>query len=184
MPIIERGRRAPAQRGFAYLWVLLLIAIMGVGLTVAAEIDATAGRREREKQLLAIGRQFQTALARYHQIPTANGLKEYPSTIDELLQDPRAPGIRRHLRKRFVDPMTGKAEWGLVLMGGRIVGIHSLSEQTPIKQDGFEPEHMALRGKQKYTDWQFVYPPDLMLAPSGETAAADQVLPPTEEPKP
>ena len=32
------GRRV--QAGFAYLWVLLLVAFMGVALSVAVEIDA------------------------------------------------------------------------------------------------------------------------------------------------
>jgi len=149
------------QAGFTYLWVLLLTAFMGVGLTVAAEIDSTATQRDREKELIAIGRQFQTAIGRYYEIDAGGGKKEYPASLDDLLQDKRVPGIRRHLRKVFVDPMTGKAEWGLVLVAGRIAGVHSLSDKTPIKQDAFAPEFAGLRGKQKYSEWQFVYPYDL-----------------------
>lgn len=186
------ARHAPGQAGFTYLWVLLLIAFMGVGLTVAADIDSTTARRDREKELLAIGRQFQVALARYHQAgmprmavpegaagvadPAAapavtgvtGGIREYPASLDDLVQDRRVPGIRRHLRKVFVDPMTGKAEWGLVMVGGRIVGVHSLSDATPIKQDGFAPDQAHLRGKQKYSEWLFGSPHDAlpMAAPA------------------
>ncbi|PIG30965.1 hypothetical protein CLU93_5313 [Janthinobacterium sp. 35] len=168
------GRRV--QAGFAYLWVLLLVAFMGVALSVAVEIDATAAQREREQHLLAIGRQFQTAIARYYESGLAGGRKEYPATLEDLLRDPRAPGVTRHLRKVFVDPLTGRAEWGLVLVGGRIAGVHSLSGKKPIKQDGFAAEHMGLRGKQRYTEWRFVYPADLLLPP-GETGAIPAATP-------
>lgn len=101
------------------------------------------------------------------------GARQYPATLDELLQDPRTPGITRHLRQVFVDPMTGKAEWGLVRVGGRIVGIHSLSERLPIKQAGFEDQDMAFAGKERYRDWVFTYPANLMasLPPDGGNGA-------------
>jgi type II secretory pathway pseudopilin PulG len=169
MPRFKRWNRS---RGFAYLWVLLLVALLGVGLTVAVEVDTTASRRDRERELLAIGRQFQVAISRYHEAQ-GQSKNAYPASLEDLLQDPRFPGIRRHLRKVYVDPMTGKAEWGLVQVAGRIVGVHSLSADTPIKQDGFEPEQAGLRGKQTYAEWLFVYPPDLML--NGQPAPAAPV---------
>jgi hypothetical protein len=183
----DTARRCRTSAGFTYLWVLLLVAFMGVGLTVAVEIDATAAQRDRELELLAIGRQFQTALRSYYESPMAAGTKEYPAALVDLLQDSRTPGIRRHLRKVFVDPMTGAAEWGLVRIGGRIVGMHSLSSKMPIKQDGFSPEHIMLRGKQKYSEWLFVYPPDLLPnAPAGTdpqaiTTPPAPILPPDKE---
>lgn len=155
--------RAPRQRGFSYLWVLLLVAFMGIGLSVAAELDATVAKRERERELLAIGRQFQSAIGRYYEGQTAGGVKAYPATLEDLLQDRRVPGIRRHLRKIFVDPMTGNAKWGLVTVGGRVAGVHSLGTGTPIKQDNFSAEQANLRGRQTYAAWLFVYPPDLIL---------------------
>lgn len=153
----------PSEAGFTYLWVLLLVAFLGIGLTVAVQIATTASQRDKEKELLFIGRQFRTAIARYYETQLPGGRREYPANLEDLLLDKRVPGIRRHLRKVFVDPMTGKAEWGFVRVAGRIVGVRSLSETVPIKQDGFDAENMAFRGKQKYGDWAFVYPPDLML---------------------
>jgi hypothetical protein len=158
-----KARCRRAQSGFTYLWTLMLVALIGIGLTVAAVVHTTAMRQDRERELLAIGRQFQTALGRYYEIQLPGGRHEYPPTLDELLHDRRVPGVRRHLRKVFVDPMTGVAEWGLVLVGGRIVGVHSLSEGRPLKQDGFAPDQGNLRGKQKYAEWLFVYPPDGVL---------------------
>lgn len=164
-----------SQAGFSYLWLLLLVALLGVGLTVAVEIDATAVQRDREKELIAQGRQFRTAIGRYYEGLQAGGKREYPATLEDLLQDRRVPGVKRHLRKIFVDPMTRKAEWGLVKVGGRIVGVHSLSDAKPIKLEGFEAEEMGLRNKNKYSEWLFVYPSDLMLqleAGTGRTAGA------------
>jgi hypothetical protein len=136
---------------------------MGYGLTVVAEIQSTVSLRERERALLAIGRQFREAIRRYHETQATNTKKEYPASLDDLLKDPRYPGVKRHLRQIFVDPMTGQPEWGLVKIGERIVGVHSLSELKPIKQDNFELEDSQFRGKQKYAEWVFVHPSDLLL---------------------
>jgi type II secretory pathway pseudopilin PulG len=154
-----RGR----NRGFSYIWLLLFIAFMGYGLTVVAEIQSTVSQREKERALLAIGRQFREAIRRYHETQATGTKKEYPASLDDLLKDPRYPGIKRHLRQIFVDPITGQPKWGLVKVGERIVGVHSLSGLTPIKQDNFELEDMQFRGKQKYAEWVFVYPSDLLL---------------------
>lgn len=151
------------QAGFSYLWVLFLVALMGVGLTVAVEIEATATQRDRERELLSIGRQFRTAIGRYYETQLPGGRREYPTSLEDLLLDNRVPGVKRHLRKIFVDPMSGNTEWGLVKVGGRIVGVHSLSEKMPIKQGGFASEDMNFRDKKKYAEWVFAYPSDLML---------------------
>ena len=152
------------QAGFAYLWVSLVVAFMGLGLTLAVEIAATATQREKEAQLLSIGRQFRTAIGRYYEVQVTSGRHEYPATLDDLLQDHRVPGVRRHLRRVFVDPMTGESKWGLVMAGGRIVGIHSLSEKQPIKQDGFEADEISFVGRRGFDEWIFTYPPNLLLA--------------------
>ncbi len=150
------------QKGFSYLWLLFLVAFMGIGLTMVVEIEATATQRTKEKELLAVGRQFRSAIGRYYETQVVMGKREYPATLEDLLHDNRFPGIKRHLRKVFIDPMTSKAEWGLVRVGGRIVGVHSLSEKIPIKQDGFEAEEERFKGKQKYSEWLFVYPGDFI----------------------
>lgn len=151
-------------RGFSYLWVLLSVAFLGVSLVLAAEVHTTATRRSQEAELLAIGHQFREALRRFHE-RQVNGGKQYPSTLDELLQDPRGAGLTRHLRQVFVDPMTGKPEWGLVRVAGRIVGVHSLSEGQPLKQAGFDDEDIGFQQAKRYRDWVFVHPPGLLLNP-------------------
>ncbi len=174
----RRARRHRAQRGFTYLWVLLTVAFIGVGLTIAVEFQASATQRDKEAELLAIGHQFRTAIGRYYETQPAAGdsvpgRKVYPATLEDLLRDSRYPGIKRHLRQVFVDPMTRKAEWGLMLAGGRIVGVYSLSQRQPIKQEGFDADDMGLRAKERYSDWVFTYPSDLLLRPDQQDTAPD-----------
>lgn len=167
---MSRCKRALPYRacgGFSYLWVLLLVALMGVGLTVAAEVHSVASQRDKERELLAIGRQFSTAIGRYYE---SGSNREYPLSLDDLLRDERVPGVRRHLRKIFVDPMTGKAEWGIVRFDGRIIGVHSLSKKKPIKQDGFEAAQADLQKKAAYTEWVFSYTPPAPAARPGPAA--------------
>ncbi|WP_050464823.1 hypothetical protein [Herbaspirillum autotrophicum] len=95
-----------------------------------------------------------------------SGLQRYPATLEDLLRDGRVPGIKRHLRKIFVDPMTGKAEWGLIKAGGRIVGVHSLSAKKPRKQAGFADD-MDFSGANTYAEWRFVHAPADAVSGSG-----------------
>ncbi|HAT32032.1 MAG TPA: hypothetical protein DCW29_14600 [Janthinobacterium sp.] len=143
----------------------MLIAFMGVGLSIAGDLYATAMRRDKERQLLFVGHEFRNAIARYYNASGGAGQHQYPLTLEDLLKDPRFPNPTRHLRRLYVDPTTGKNEWGLILVQGRIVGVHPLSPQRPIKQDNFDDDDTGLRQKARYADWNFTYPSDLFLAP-------------------
>jgi type II secretory pathway pseudopilin PulG len=151
-------------RGFAYIWTLMLVAFMGVGAVIASELYSTSVRRDKERELLFIGHEFRAAIGRYYN-SNAGGQQAYPLTLEDLLKDPRFPSARRHLRRLYADPVTGKSEWGTVVVQGRIVGVHSLSAQLPIKQDNFDENEGAFRHKQKYSDWVFTYPADLFVPP-------------------
>ena len=164
-------RHSLRQEGFTYLWFLLLVAMLLVGLSVAVELESTAGRRDREQQLIGVGKQFRNAIATYYELD-GGGRKEYPASLEELLRDNRVPGLRRHLRQIFHDPMTGKADWALVTVGGRVVGVHSLSDKVPIKQAGFDAEEASFTDKQSYAEWVFAYPADLMMRTDGAAAPA------------
>ena len=145
------------QRGFSYLFVIFLISLTAMGLLAGRVVEVTEQQRERERELLFIGRQFHSALASYAQSGGGgpNNLTAYPTSLDDLLEDKRVPTIRRHLRKIFVDPMTGSKDWGLQRAGDRIVGIYSRSEKKPLKQSGFDPDESAFEGASKYSDWVF-----------------------------
>lgn len=146
------------QRGFAYLWMLLAVMLMGVGLVVQAEVVSTADRRERERMLLFVGAEFRNAIGSYYQ-NTPGREKQYPPTLEALLADERSGTMRRHLRRIYPDPLTGKPEWGLVKVGERIVGVHSLSTRRPIRMANFEPDDAGFANAESYTAWTFTYVP-------------------------
>ncbi|ROZ79738.1 type II secretion system protein [Ramlibacter sp. WS9] len=147
------------QGGFAYVLLLLAVALISIAATAAVSLGATMARRDAERELLAIGAEFQQALRSYAGVPAGAvtpTMGQGPRTLDDLLKDPRVPGIRRHLRQLYADPLTGKSEWGLVLDAqGRIAGVHSLAEGKPIRQLGFGPQFAALENADTYRQWVF-----------------------------
>lgn len=147
----------PARmRGFGYIGLLILVAMMSVALAGAGEVWHTAQQREKEQELLFAGGQFRRAIAQYY-ANTPGKARRYPLHLEELLQDPRHPGVRRYLRKIYLDPMTGKAEWGLVTgPGGEIYGVYSRSQDAPLKQAGFRLAEKDFEGRTKYSEWVFM----------------------------
>jgi hypothetical protein len=143
--------------------VLILVALAGVALAGAGELWSTASKREKEAQLLFVGDEFRRAIGSYYE--GSPGTKQFPQRLEELLDDKRLPVTRRHLRRIYVDPMTGGAEWGLVKYGDRIMGVHSLSEEQPLKTANFRSEDEAFKGGAAYTDWRFVYEPSAAAPP-------------------
>lgn len=142
------------QRGFTYLTVLFLVAMMAGGLALAGEVWHTSAMREKEADLLHIGNEYRKAIERYY----LSGTRQYPKNLADLVKDPRQPGTVRHLRRLYPDPITGKDEWGLVKADdGGIAGVYSTSEAAPLKTGGFALRDASFEGKTKYADWQFVY---------------------------
>jgi type II secretory pathway pseudopilin PulG len=155
-----RARPAyPRETGFTYLTVLITIAIIGIVSTAAIQVGSIAQRRDAEEELLAIGMEFRAALASYA-AASPPGQRQVPASMEELLRDPRFAEPRRHLRKLYFDPLTGTQEWGLLkgpdangIIG--IVGIYSLSEETPIKIGNFDSMFESFSKKTSYRYWVF-----------------------------
>ncbi|MBH3429859.1 type II secretion system protein [Pseudomonas alkylphenolica] len=144
-----------AEAGFTYLGVLLLIAVSAIALSSTVTLWSTQALRERERDLLWVGTQYAQALRSYYR--NSPGLAQYPQTLDELLEDPRYPNVKRHLRRLYPDPITGSDDWGLVRsIDGRITGVYSRSVQAPMKQTGFAAQWSDFEGLTHYADWQFV----------------------------
>lgn len=156
-----------SERGFAYLWTLMLVAFMGIGLAIGGDLYATSQKRDKERELLFVGHQFRAAIERYVKANAGGVQGVYPASIDDLLKDPRFPSVQRHLRRLYRDPITGRSEWAPIMQQGRVVGVHSLSEQLPIKQDNFDEGDTSFRHKQRYADWKFTYPADLLSQNEG-----------------
>jgi len=133
---------------------MLFIAITGIGMSVAGLTWQYQMRAEKEKQLLFVGGQYRAAITSFY-ASTPGDVKVYPTSLDDLLLDKRMPNVKRHLRQIYIDPMTEKADWGLVLQKGRIVGIFSSSTLRPLKHNGFNDSDDRFTGAKSYQEWIF-----------------------------
>jgi type II secretory pathway pseudopilin PulG len=141
------------QRGFTYLAALFMVAILSGGLALAGEVWDTSARREKEAELLFVGNQYRSAIQRYF---LSGPQRQYPRALEDLLKDARRPGTERYLRRLYPDPITGK-EWVLVKApDGGILGVHSASQESPLKVAGFRPRDATFESAKAYSDWKFV----------------------------
>jgi len=142
--------------GFAYLSLLIAIAIIGIAAAASFQVGSILQRRAAEEELLAIGSEFRAALLSYSS-STPAGQASYPPSLESLLKDPRYPSIHRHLRKLYFDPLTGNQKWGTVMSpdGKGIIGIYSLAPGTPIKTGNFDLVYQSFTDKTTYADWIF-----------------------------
>lgn len=150
------------ERGFSYLLLLLLLAVLAVATTGSLALGHAIERRAAEEALLVTGEEFRLALQSWRR-----GGGTGPGELTELLRDPRVPGVRRHLRRLPFDPMTGRAEWGLLRDAqGRIVAVYSLAEGVPIKRDSFDALRQAgFEEADSYARWTFGARPLAASAP-------------------
>lgn len=145
--------RGQGQQGFAYIGLMFAVAILGITLATLGVVWSTQIRREREAELLYTGEQFRAAIGRY----VANG-GQFPMALEDLVADSRTPVVRRYLRRIYVDPMTGNADWQLIVApGGGIWGVASRSQDKPIKVAGFEGANTPFDKAECYCDWKFLY---------------------------
>ncbi|MET3134881.1 type II secretory pathway pseudopilin PulG [Oxalobacteraceae bacterium GrIS 1.11] len=169
------------NRGFTYLGLIILVAIIGLVGAAGLKLGSLLQRSAAEQELLDIGAAFSDALKSYASV-TPPGQPQQPASLKDLLKDPRFPGIRRHLRKLFVDPITGKADWGLMYMAGNtgIVGVYSLSDAKPVKVGNFDARFANFDDKAHLSDWKFT------VADSGVPQVQGQNLPiaPPSPPQP
>ena len=137
----------------------MVTALVAVLAAVALPTGRFMLQRERETELRLYQRQMRGAiddhkrLADQGMIQINLGTEGYPKTLEDLVEGINIVGQqtkRKFLRRIPVDPMTGKAEWGLrsyqdsadsTSWGGRnVYDVYSLSEGTGL--DGT-----------KYKDW-------------------------------
>jgi len=144
------------SRGFTYMTVLFIVAVISAGLALVGEVWETAAKREKETELLFVGNEYRKAITRYY----LAGKNQYPRAVEDLMKDPRQPGTVRYLRRNYTDPITGKVEWGIVKgSDGGIAGVYSLSDGKPLKTSNFRVRDAGFDGAQTYGDWKFVYAP-------------------------
>jgi type II secretory pathway pseudopilin PulG len=102
------------QAGYTLVVLVMAIAVMAIMMSVALQTVQFQMQREREAELIFRGHQYVEAIRLYKQ-----KYGRYPMRMKELWEaNPRV------LRQKWIDPITGSEEWGLVFLSqeGRQVG--------------------------------------------------------------
>jgi type II secretory pathway pseudopilin PulG len=151
----ERRTAGFNSSGYTYVALLAILVIIGISMAAAGKYWQNVVKREKEEELLFRGDQYRLAIERfYYAIP---GRHQYPQSIDELLTDNRTAVGKRHLRRKYKDPMTGEDFVEIRdPLTKRILGVRSGSDAEPLKKSGFDAAYLSFEGAAKYSDWQFL----------------------------
>ena len=96
------------EQGFMLLGLIVAIFLILLVLGVAAPRVARELRREREVETVHRGNQYVRAIQVYYR-----KFGHYPGSMEQLEKTNNI----RFLRKQYVDPLTGKADWRLIKVG-------------------------------------------------------------------
>lgn len=107
-PIRSRRRRR-SESGYALLLVFLMAAALAVAPYTELPRATFEAQRAREELLIERGEQYKRAIQIF-----VRKVGRYPATIEEL----ESLSNVRFLRKRYLDPMTGKEKWRLIHING------------------------------------------------------------------
>jgi type II secretory pathway pseudopilin PulG len=147
--------------GFSYIGVMVTLVIAAIGMQGAAVMWQQQTQRANEALLLEVGEAYRLAIGRYYE-STPQPVKQYPMSLNELVEDKRFPVLKRHLRKLYTDPFFARQGMTLVFRNGRIVGVHSQSLLQPIRSAGYQEFESGFNGAKHYREWQFIYEPNTL----------------------
>jgi general secretion pathway protein G len=151
------SRRRNGQAGLTLVELIVTVAILGILASAAVPIARFKVQRDKERELRYDLWQMRDAIDKYKDAADKNAFmtkvdsQGYPPDLEELVKGVDVQGKKvKFLRKIPVDPMTGKAEWGL----------HSMQDDP--KSDSYGGQSVfdvytkstgtALDGT-KYSDW-------------------------------
>ena len=102
------GPAVAGEDGFMLLGLIVAIAIILLVLGVAASKVAFSLHREREVESARRANQYVRAIRLYYR-----KLGHYPGSIQQLQNTNNV----RYLRQDYIDPLTGKNDWRLIMVG-------------------------------------------------------------------
>src|SRR5207302_1458672 len=110
----------PDQRGFTLIELVVATSILVILSAMAVPLFRISVQRERERELRYDLWMLRDAIDRYKDaadrgaFQTKVGSEGYPPDLDTLVTGVDVGGKKlKFLRKIPIDPMTGKAEWGM-----------------------------------------------------------------------
>jgi len=115
------GVHQTEARGFTLIELIVTIVILGILTSLAIPMARMSIQRQKERELRYDLRTMRDALDRYKEAYDRQLFREkgdssgYPKSLEILVKGVEINGGKtlRFLREIPVDPMTGKAEWGM-----------------------------------------------------------------------
>ena len=114
-----------------------MVLLITIALAIAAPRIAESIRRDKEEETIHRGKQYARAIQMYYA-----KYNRYPNSIDQLMKTDNV----RFLRKRYLDPMTGKDDWRIIHLGEATVPAMGLFGQ----QVQMQRRHYAYRDDQRH----------------------------------
>ena len=148
-----------SENGFTFLTILVAVAIVGILTLQVVAPWKTTKKIDQEEELLFRGKAIRDGIESYYKSAHA-GFNRFPERLEDLIG---SQGITagHFVRRLYNDPITN-GDWELIYdSGGLLKGVHSKSEEEPIKKGNFPKEFQAFEGKTRYSDWLFVYDPSI-----------------------
>jgi general secretion pathway protein G len=118
-----RANRPPGRAGYTLAELVMVAALLSILATVALPVAKFTTRRSKEADLRQALREMRTAIDEHKRysdlglIPVELGNEGYPKELEVLVEGVDVVGQvdkkKKFLRRIPVDPMIGKAEWGL-----------------------------------------------------------------------
>ena len=153
----KRPIRKPTERGLTLIELIVTVAILAILASAAVPVARFKVKRDRERELRRDLWEMRDAIDHYKDaadrgaFQTKVASQNYPPDLDTLVNGVDVQGKKvKFLRRIPLDPMTGKAEWGMRSMqddptsdsfgGQSVFDVYSKSQGT------------ALDGT-KYADW-------------------------------
>jgi len=103
---IRRAR--PSEEGFILVSVMFMLALLIIAMAVAMPRISADIQRDRELETYHRGMQYRRAIQLYYK-----KFGRYPPNVDALVKTNNI----RFLRKKYIDPITGKDDWKPVMFG-------------------------------------------------------------------
>ncbi len=117
-----RQTNAARESGYAMLLVFLMAAMIAIALYNEIPRIAFEAQRAKEQLLIERGEQYKRAIQVF-----VRKMSRYPATIEELENTNNI----RFLRKRYLDPMTGKEKWRLIHINGGVLTDSIIPKNKP-----------------------------------------------------
>ena len=99
---------AKKQAGYVLLAILFALTVLIIALAAAAPNAAKMAQRAKEEELIRRGEQYALGIRRFYK-----KFGRYPSNMDQLENTNNI----RFLRRKYLDPMTGKDDWQPIQFG-------------------------------------------------------------------